>query len=57
MAEISQRRADLVELRFYGGLTMAKAAENLDISLATAKREWRLAKAWLARELSVDEAR
>jgi len=52
LSEISERQADLVELRFYGGLSMDEAAESLDISAATAARDWRLAKAWLARELS-----
>lgn len=55
LREISERRAELVELRFYGGLTMDEAADSLGISPATAKREWRLAKAWLARELSAGE--
>ena len=55
LREISERRAELVELRFYGGLTMDEAADSLGISPATAKREWRLAKAWLARELSGGE--
>src|SRR5262249_10956502 len=40
-------RAKLVELRFFGGLTLAEAAECLDISLSTADRGWRYARAWL----------
>ena len=42
----------LVELRFFGGLTIEEAAEALGYSTGTAKREWRLAKAWLRRELA-----
>lgn len=47
------RRAELVELRFYGGLTLEEAADCLGISLVTAKRDWRLVKAWVARELKL----
>ncbi|MFN0135517.1 MAG: sigma-70 family RNA polymerase sigma factor [Phycisphaerae bacterium] len=53
LATEEPRRAELVELRFYGGLTMEEAAESLGISLVTAKRDWRLAKAWIARELNL----
>lgn len=52
LATLNPRRAELVELRFFGGLTMSEVAEGLGISPETAKREWRLAKAWLARELT-----
>jgi RNA polymerase sigma factor (TIGR02999 family) len=40
-------KARLVELRFFGGLTLAEAAEHLGISLSTADRAWRYARAWL----------
>ncbi len=40
-------KAKLVELRFFGGLTLAQAAECLDVSLSTADRAWRYARAWL----------
>lgn len=40
-------KAQLVELRFFGGLTLEQAAECLDISLSTADRAWRYARAWL----------
>ena len=43
--------ARLVELRAFGGLTIAEAAHVLDVSPSTAKREWRTARAWLNREL------
>src|SRR5262245_26413563 len=47
-----QRQAQLVELRFFGGLTLEEAAATLSISLPTANRDWRFARAWLKRELS-----
>ena len=43
--------ANLVELRFFAGLTLPQAAEMLDISLRTANRQWSYARAWLRREL------
>ena len=46
------RQAQLVELRFFAGLTLEEAASALSVSLPTAKRDWRFARAWLARRLS-----
>jgi RNA polymerase sigma factor (TIGR02999 family) len=51
LAEIDPRKGSLVELRYFGGLGIEEAAEALGVSSATAKREWRLARAWLRREL------
>lgn len=54
LVELSKRDAqqsDIVELRFFGGLTLEETAEVLAISATTVKRDWRLAKAWIAREL------
>jgi RNA polymerase sigma factor (TIGR02999 family) len=48
-------KAKLVELRFFGGLTLSEAAECLDISLSTADRAWRYARAWLYTAMSADE--
>ncbi len=45
------RKAALVKLRYFAGLTMPEAANALGISLATAERDWRYAKVWLLREL------
>jgi RNA polymerase sigma factor (TIGR02999 family) len=45
-------QARLVELRFFGGLTVEETAEAMNISPATVKRHWAVARAWLARELS-----
>jgi DNA-directed RNA polymerase specialized sigma24 family protein len=44
-------QARLVELRFFGGLTVEETAAAMDISPATVKRHWAVASAWLAREL------
>ena len=48
---IDPRAARVVELRFFGGMDNEEIAQALDISVATVKREWRLARAWLARDL------
>jgi RNA polymerase sigma factor (TIGR02999 family) len=50
-AELDPDLARLVELRFFGGLTIEETAEELGTSPATVKRNWKLAKAWLVREL------
>ena len=52
LARLDERQAQIVELRFFGGLTVDEAADVLQMSPATVKREWRMAKTWLARELS-----
>lgn len=51
LAELDERKARLVELRFFGGLDEPQAAETLGISRATAARDWRFARAWLAHEI------
>lgn len=51
LARLHPRQAALVEHRFFGGLEMAEIAELLEVSEATALRDWRAARAWLAREL------
>ena len=55
LAERDPRKARIVELRFFGGLTVEETAQFLDISPATALREWNKAKAWLYRELSAPQ--
>jgi RNA polymerase sigma factor (TIGR02999 family) len=52
LAELDERKARLVELRFFGGLSIDDTAKVLGISAGTVKRDWTLAKAWLQRELS-----
>lgn len=52
LAKIDQRKGRVVELRFFGGLSVEETAAVLEISEETVKREWRAAKAWLFRELA-----
>ena len=49
---VDPRKCRVVEMRFFGGMSIEETAEALDLSVGTIKRDWRLAKAWLARELS-----
>jgi RNA polymerase sigma factor (TIGR02999 family) len=49
---IDPRKSEVVELRFFGGLTIAETAQILKVSHATVEREWSTARAWLFRELS-----
>jgi RNA polymerase sigma factor (TIGR02999 family) len=51
LATIDSRLGDLVVLRFFGGMTVAEAAESLGLSPATVKRDWSRARAWLFRDL------
>jgi RNA polymerase sigma factor (TIGR02999 family) len=51
LARVDPRQARLVELRFFGGLTVDEAAAVLDIAAITVKRDWALARTWLYREL------
>ena len=51
LAALDAEQARLVELRFFGGLTVEETAEAMTISPATVKRHWAIARAWLAREL------
>jgi RNA polymerase sigma factor (TIGR02999 family) len=52
LAKVDGRKAQVVELRFFGGLTIEETAEALKVSPETVRRDWRLAKAWLLRELT-----
>lgn len=56
LAAFDERQSRVVELRFFGGLTEQEAAEVLNISVPTLKREWTLARAWLFRTLSRGDA-
>ena len=49
---VDARKCKVVEMRFFGGMSLEETAEALHLSVGTVKRDWRLAKAWLARELS-----
>ena len=55
LAALSPRQSRVVELKFFGGLTNEEAAEVLKVSPDTVRRDWRLAQAWLYRELSSRE--
>jgi RNA polymerase sigma factor (TIGR02999 family) len=52
LGQIDPRQARIVELRYFGGLSVEDAAEVLEVSPTTVKREWAMAKAWLYQELS-----
>jgi RNA polymerase sigma factor (TIGR02999 family) len=52
LAEMSERQAKIVELRYFGGLSEEEIAETLKVSTRTVRREWNIAKAWLFRELN-----
>ena len=51
LAKLDERQARVVELRFFGGLSIEETAEVLSVSSATVKRDWLVARAWLHREL------
>lgn len=55
LAKLDQRKSRVVELRYFGGLSLEETAEVLDISLMTVRRDWRAAKAWLYRQLKETE--
>jgi RNA polymerase sigma-70 factor (ECF subfamily) len=49
---VDPRKSQVVEMRFFGGMSEEETAAALHLSVGTIKRDWRMAKAWLARELS-----
>jgi RNA polymerase sigma factor (TIGR02999 family) len=55
LARIDVRKVRVIELRFFGGLSIEETAEVLNISSQSVMRDWKLAKAWLKRELTVHE--
>jgi RNA polymerase sigma factor (TIGR02999 family) len=55
LAEVDSRKAQIVELRFFGGLSVEETAEVLKVAPITVMREWNKAKAWLYRELKKSE--
>jgi RNA polymerase sigma factor (sigma-70 family) len=52
LAQIDAQQSQVVELRFFSGLSVEETAKVLDVSERTVKRDWNVAKAWLRRELS-----
>jgi len=51
LSAVDERKSRVIELRFFGGLTVEETAAVLDVSVDTVMRDWKLAKAWLLREL------
>jgi RNA polymerase sigma-70 factor (ECF subfamily) len=56
LAQFDARKAQVVEMRFFGGLTEDEIAVALDVSTETVRRDWRLARSWLRRKLSVEQS-
>jgi RNA polymerase sigma-70 factor, ECF subfamily len=56
LAVVDTRKSEIVEMRFFGGLTVEEIAAALEVSSETVMRDWKLAKAWLLRELSQEES-
>jgi RNA polymerase sigma factor (sigma-70 family) len=54
LEKLDPPQAQLVELRIFGGLTVAEAADEMGLSKRTAEREWTAARAWLRRELAAE---
>jgi RNA polymerase sigma factor (sigma-70 family) len=52
LARLDPRKAQIVEMRFFGGLSVEEIGEVLKVSTGTIKRDWRAAKAWLYQELT-----
>jgi len=57
LAAVDERKARVIELRFFGGLDVKETASVLKVSADTVVRDWRLARAWLARELRGTDSR
>ncbi len=56
LAKLDRRQSQIVELRYFGGLSEDETAEILDISARTVRRDWSLARAWLYRQLNQEES-
>ncbi|MCG3161180.1 MAG: hypothetical protein JMDDDDMK_02298 [Acidobacteria bacterium] len=56
LAEFDERKSRIIEMRFFGGLSVAETAEALRVSERTVAREWELAKSWMYKQLSNDGA-
>ena len=57
LAEVDERKSRVVEMRFFGGLTVQESAEVLKVSQDTVMRDWKMAKVWLLRELNGEKHR
>ena len=56
LAAVDERKSKVVELRFFGGLSIEETAEVLRVSTETVVRDWKLAKVWLLREMSKEDS-
>ncbi|RXH56693.1 hypothetical protein GRAN_3550 [Granulicella sibirica] len=57
LEHVDERQAKIVVMRFFAGMTEDETADVLGISVSTVKREWRMARAWLYKELSYGSAK
>jgi RNA polymerase sigma-70 factor, ECF subfamily len=57
LSEVDSRKSNIIELRFFGGLTVKETAEVLQVSPDTVMRDWSLARAWLLREMDQEQRR
>ena len=57
LAKVDERKSRVIEMRFFGGLSVEETAAALKVSVDTVMRDWKLAKAWLLRELNRDRPR
>ncbi len=55
LADLNPRQAKIVELRFFGGMTMREIATEMNLGLRTVEKEWAMARAWMRRELRKDD--
>ena len=55
LAEVDSRKSEVVELRFFGGLSVEESAEVLRVSRDTVLRDWKMARLWLLREIGTTE--
>jgi RNA polymerase sigma factor (TIGR02999 family) len=56
LAALNPQHSQIVELRFFGGMTIEEVAEALDVSPRTVQREWRMARAWLRRQIFSEDS-
>jgi RNA polymerase sigma-70 factor (ECF subfamily) len=56
LATLDSRQSQIVEMRFFGGLSVKETAEVLTVSEETVRRDWKVAKSWLRRELSLESS-
>jgi RNA polymerase sigma factor (TIGR02999 family) len=56
LAALDERQSQIVELRFFGGLSVKETADVLTVSEETVRRDWKVAKSWLRRELSLESS-